>query len=111
MTTDLQELQAQLRDINAQLAAAKSIDKRALLGALKDQVQTLGITQEELLVAAGFKKARRARSAAKYYDPSSGRMWSGHGPRPKWLKDKNLDDYRVNRDQPQPKAWWPGEER
>ncbi|WP_442854999.1 hypothetical protein [Burkholderia sp. MSMB1552] len=29
------------------------------------------------------------------------------GPRPKWLADKNLDDYRIDR---VPKPWWPGEE-
>ncbi|HHT8966434.1 TPA: H-NS family nucleoid-associated regulatory protein [Burkholderia cenocepacia] len=104
--SNLQELQTQLRDLNVQLAEAKSAAKRALLGAIKDQAQELGITQDELLIAAGFKKPRRARAPAKYYDPSSGRSWSGHGPRPKWLDGKNLEDYLVDR---AAKAWWPGE--
>jgi len=109
MTSTVQELLSQLREVNAQLAAAKAEQKREMLGALKDHVQELGISQDELLIAAGFKRKLRARSPAKYYDPSSGRMWSGHGPRPKWLQEKNLDDYRIDREQPQAKAWWPGE--
>lgn len=106
MTPDLQELQAQLRNINVQLAEARSAEKRALLGAFKDQGPALGIAQDDLLIAAGFKKARQSRAPAKYYDPASGRMWSGRGPRPKWLEGKNLDDYRVDREA---KTWWPGE--
>ena len=92
--------------MNVQLAEAKSTAKRALLDAIKDQAQELGITQDELLIAAGFKKARQSRAPAKYYDPASGRMWSGRGPRPKWLEGKNLDDYHVDREA---KTWWPGE--
>jgi DNA-binding protein H-NS len=109
MTPTVQDLQAQLREVNAQLAAAKAAQKRELLALLKEQVPELGISQDELLIAADFKTLRRAKALAKYYDPSSGRAWSGHGPRLKWLQDKNLDDYRVERERPQAKAWWPGE--
>lgn len=62
--SNLQELQTQLRDLNVQLAEAKSTAKRTLLEAVKDQAQELGITQDELLIDAGFKKARRARALA-----------------------------------------------
>lgn len=54
-----------------------------------------------------FGRRKRRRAAAQFYDPSSGRSWSGRGPRPKWLVGKNLDDYRIDR---VPQPWWPGEE-
>jgi DNA-binding protein H-NS len=103
---ELKELQAQLREVNIQIAEARSQERRAWLATVKEQVQALGISQDELLRAAGFLKIHK-RAAAKYYDPSSGKSWSGKGPRPKWLEGKNLDDYLIDR---QPKAWWPGEE-
>ncbi|KGC70229.1 MULTISPECIES: H-NS family nucleoid-associated regulatory protein [Burkholderia] len=107
MTTELDNLQAQLRDLNQQLADAKRDEKRAALEAIREQVALYGVTEDELLCAAGFRKARKQRAPAKYYDPSSGKQWSGFGPRPKWLEGKNLDDYLIER---AAKPWWPGEE-
>ncbi|SMF99843.1 DNA-binding protein H-NS [Burkholderia singularis] len=104
----LQELQAQLRDTNIRLAEAKNDEKRAALAAFKEQVELYNITQDEVMRALGYLKPERKRRAeAKYYDPSSGRSWSGRGPRPKWLEGKDLDDYLIDR---APKPWWPGED-
>ncbi|MFW6855420.1 H-NS family nucleoid-associated regulatory protein [Burkholderia gladioli] len=109
MTSTLPELQSQLRDINIKLGEARVAEKRALLDTIKDQAQALGITRDELLIAAGFKKTKRGRAPAKYYDPNSGKKWSGRGPKPKWLQDKNPDDYLIDQNRPEPQAWWPGE--
>ncbi|BAG48029.1 H-NS histone family protein [Burkholderia multivorans] len=106
MLTDIEALQAQLREVNARLAEVKRDEKRAALDAIREQVALYGISEEELLLAAGFRKPRKRRTSAKYYDPSTGKEWSGFGPRPKWLVGKNLDDYRIDR---APKPWWPGE--
>ncbi|AOK32634.1 histone [Burkholderia singularis] len=108
MNPTLQELQAQLRDTNIRLAEAKNDEKRAALAAFKEQVELYNITQDEVMRALGYLKPERKRRAeAKYYDPSSGRSWSGRGPRPKWLEGKDLDDYLIDR---APKPWWPGED-
>ncbi|KVV25467.1 histone [Burkholderia ubonensis] len=107
MTTDLQNLQAQLRELNTRLADVKKDEKQAYLAAVQERVALYGITEDELLRAAGFRKSRKQRAPAKYYDSSTGKTWSGHGPRPKWLEGKNLDDYLIDR---AGKPWWPGEE-
>ncbi|KGC13388.1 H-NS histone family protein [Burkholderia gladioli] len=103
----IKHLQEQLRELNIQIAETRAQERREWLATVKEQVDTLGIGQDDLLRAAGFIKVKK-RAEAKYYDPSSGNKWSGKGPRPKWLEGKNLDDYLIDR---QPKAWWPGEER
>ncbi|WP_175950771.1 H-NS histone family protein [Burkholderia sp. BCC0405] len=77
MPTDLEILQAQLRELNSRLADAKREDRRAALNAIRDQVALYSISEEELLSAAGFRKPPKRRAAAKYYDPSSGKAWSG----------------------------------
>ncbi|KVS20216.1 histone [Burkholderia vietnamiensis] len=105
--TELQNLQAQLRELNARLADVKNDERQAYLARVQEHVALYGITEDELLCAAGFRKARRSRAQAKYYDPSSGKQWSGFGPRPKWLEGKNLDDYLIER---AAKPWWPGED-
>lgn len=103
---ELKELQAQLREVNTRIADAKTQKRRAWLATVREHVETLGVSQDELLRAAGFLKAKK-RAVAKYYDASSGKSWSGKGPRPKWLEGKNLDAYLIER---APQAWWPGEE-
>ncbi|MBI0331283.1 H-NS histone family protein [Burkholderia plantarii] len=109
MSNNLNVLEEQLRELDQQIAQAKSEGKQALLANLQEQVQQYGITEDELLRAAGFRQAQKVRKAApaKYYDPSSGHSWSGRGPRPKWLQGKELDDYLIDR---APKPWWPGED-
>ncbi|UTV58898.1 H-NS family nucleoid-associated regulatory protein [Burkholderia arboris] len=57
----------------------------------------------DLPCAAGFRKSLRTRAPAKYHGPSSGKTWSGHDPRPKWLAGKPLDYYPVER---AAKPWW-----
>ncbi|KVE10658.1 histone [Burkholderia vietnamiensis] len=107
MTTELQALQAQLRELNIRLAEVKKNEKQAYLAGVQERVALYDITEDELLRAAGLRKARKPRAQAKYYDPSSGKQWSGFGPRPKWLGGKNLDDYLIER---AAKPWWPGED-
>lgn len=107
MINELQDLQAQLRELNIRLADLKKDEKQAYLADVQECVALYGITEDELLRAAGFRKSRKQRAQAKYYDPSSGKQWSGFGPRPKWLEGKNLGDYLIER---AAKPWWPGEE-
>ena len=107
VTTELPDLQAQLRELNMRLADVKKEEKQAYLADVQERVALYGITEDELLRAAGFRKSRKPRAQAKYYDASSGKQWSGFGPRPKWLEGKNLDDYLIER---AAKPWWPGED-
>ncbi|MDO5948352.1 H-NS histone family protein [Burkholderia cepacia] len=107
MTTEIQNLQAQLRELNMRLADIKKDEKQAYLATVREQVELYGIAEDELLRAAGFRKSHKQRAPAQYYDPSSGKSWSGRGPRPKWLEGKVLDDYLVDR---AAKPWWPGED-
>lgn len=93
----LHALQLQLRDLDLQLAQAKMVEKKAALDVFKNQVAQYGITQQEVLAALGYIQTKPKRAATKYYDPSSGRSWSGLGPRPRWLDGKNLTDYTIDR--------------
>ncbi|KGC96276.1 H-NS histone family protein [Burkholderia pseudomallei] len=64
--TELCELQAQLRELNMQLADVKKEEKQAYLADLQERVALYGITEDELLRAAGFRKLRKPRAQAKY---------------------------------------------
>ncbi|KFG95532.1 histone [Burkholderia paludis] len=102
----IRELQKQLGQLNLIVEESKQQEKQTKLKQIAEDVKEYGITEIELLRAAGFVKAKRKKAPAKYYDPDTGQSWSGKGPRPKWLVGKNLDDYLIRE---APKPWWPEE--
>ncbi|RQR47570.1 H-NS histone family protein [Burkholderia sp. Bp9126] len=107
MTTNkIQLLQKQLSHTNMLLEEARKKERTTALAAIREQVKQYGITELELLRAAGFVKDKPKKLPAKYYDPSSGKSWSGRGACPKWLIGKNPDDYLIRSSA---KPWWPGE--
>lgn len=108
MTQALQDLEARLRDLNIELAEVKRKEKQAVLAAFKEQVALYDISQQEVMSALGYLVPRKRKAPAKYYDPSSGRSWSGRGPKPKWLEGKNLDAFLVDREPVM--TWWPPED-
>ena len=103
-SSTIRELQKQLGQLNLLVEEARQREKQAVLAEIGEHVNEYGISEIELLRAAGFIQAKRKKAPAKYYDPNSGKSWSGKGSRPKWLEDKNLDDYLIRE---APKPWWP----
>ncbi|VWL89134.1 H-NS histone family protein [Burkholderia lata] len=106
-TLTLHALQLELGQVDLQLAQAKVAEKKAALATFREQVALYGITEQEVLSALGYVPTKAKRAAAKYYDPSSGRSWSGLGPRPKWLEGKALADYAIDST---PLPLWPGDD-
>ncbi|WP_317737641.1 H-NS histone family protein [Burkholderia pseudomallei] len=101
----IRDLQKQLGQLNLLLAESKKKEKQAALEQISGYVKEYDIAETELLRAAGFvKPPKRQKAPAMYYDPNSGNSWTGRGKRPKWLEDKNLDDYVIRE---APKPWWP----
>ncbi|MDN7642359.1 H-NS histone family protein [Burkholderia cenocepacia] len=100
----IRDLQKQLGQLNLLLAETKKKEKQAALEQISAYVKEYDIAETELLRAAGFIKPKRQKTHAMYYDPNSGNSWTGRGKRPKWLEDKNLDDYLIRE---APKPWWP----
>lgn len=105
-SSKIQTLQKELGHLNLLLEEAKKKEKAEVLAAIREQVKQFDITEVELLRAAGFVKDKPKKLPAKYYDPSTGKSWTGRGACPKWLIGKNLDDYLIR---PAPEPWWPGE--
>jgi len=104
--SDIKELRAQLGNLKDLLEEAKLREKQEAIARFKEDVELYEITEEELMCALGFRATKKQRAPAKFYDPSTGLKWSGYGRRPKWLVDKNLDDFLIRG---AAKPWWPGE--
>lgn len=77
-TPTIHELQKQLGQLNLLVEEAKQQEKQAKLRQIAEAVKEYGITETELLRAAGFIQVKRQRAPAMYYDPNSGNSWSGN---------------------------------
>lgn len=69
----IRELQKQLGQLNLLVEESKQQEKQTKLKQIAEDVKEYGITEIELLRAAGFIQTKRQKAPAMYYDPDSGK--------------------------------------
>lgn len=91
----VKELQAEKAKVDAELAARQSEEKKGVIAQIAAVVKTFNISVAELAAAlGGVPNPRKGTKAPVLYRDGTNE-WSGRGKLPKWLKDKNPEDYRV----------------
>ena len=80
------ELQEKIAELQQQAEDLRRTERSTAIGEIKTRMAELGLTIEDL-AGVSAKKIRRSSGsvAAKYYDPSTGKSWSGRGRTPTWL--------------------------
>ena len=96
----LQELIAQKEALEKQIQEQRHSELSEAVGKVKALIAEFGLTQEDIF--GGVRAAKKdkvegvkAKVAAKYRDPVSGKEWSGRGISPKWLQGKNKADFLI----------------
>lgn len=59
---------------------------------IKSCVDLLGINKEDIFPSDPIKITKRK---AKYYDPTTGKTWSGVGREPTWMRGRNKRDFLI----------------
>ena len=98
MATTLKDLLAQRVALEKQISELRVSEMADAIAKIHSLIEEFGLTQEDIFTRTSSAKARKTsvnKVAAKYRDPISGNEWSGRGLAPKWLKDKNRDDYLI----------------
>ncbi|MGF6698189.1 DNA-binding protein H-NS [Paraburkholderia sp. MM5496-R1] len=93
--TPLESLQAKIQKLQNQADALIAKKSSAVIEKIRELMSTHGLTTADLDAHVGDKKggpkaaAKSAviskPSAAKYQDPKTGAIWSGHGRAPGWI--------------------------
>lgn len=94
--TTLKELIAQRDAIIKQIDETRLSERSDAISKAKALISEHELTQQDLFggAASSVKKAKsesKAKVAAKYRDPVSGKEWSGRGIPPKWISDSGKD--------------------
>lgn len=97
---NLSELIAKKEALEAQIAQIRQEERSSALQQIRTLIAEFEVQEHEVFsrrTDSSEPKVRGKREPvpAKYKDPETGKTWSGRGPTPSWLKDKNRDDFLI----------------
>ena len=94
----IKNLLAERQRLDGLLDEARRLEKDHAVRQISELATLYGIDILEIAKALGHgpKKSGRADLPARFYDPITGRSWTGKGRTPWWLEGKPLDEYRVH---------------
>ncbi|MFM2134497.1 MAG: hypothetical protein RL156_1778 [Bacteroidota bacterium] len=82
--SNYQELKNQAEELLRQAEQLRAEERARVLAETKDAVAEWNFSANELGLKLGLVD-KRAKAAAKYKDPVSGKTWSGRGKAPQWF--------------------------
>lgn len=88
------ELLARKQALDAEIEQARRAEAEAALANVRETIAAFGFTPDDLFGTR--RKSRGASNAApRFRHPETGETWGGRGPRPRWLKGKDPEQFRV----------------
>lgn len=103
MTAQLHDLIRQRDELEAQINAIRSAERKEAIAEIRELVATYGIDLQREVAGAGARatagKSSRVLPAVKYQD-QAGNTWTGRGLKPRWLQahlaqGAKLEDFAV----------------
>ena len=87
---EVEELEAQIAQLNERKAKLLESKKAEALETIQSLIARFDFDSQDLF--ATKKKRIVGPSTKRYYDPASGKEWSGRGKRPAVFKDKTPEE-------------------
>ena len=87
-----QELIARKRELEKTIEQTRRTESAQALLTIKELIETFGFTAQQVFP---FQSTEKKKVPAKYYDPESGKSWTGRGKMPQWLQGKDLAAYEI----------------
>lgn len=89
--TTYRDLLEKKKELEAQIAAAREKEIAAAVVDVRQLVLDFNLTEQDV-----FPTRRTITPAkVKYRDPSTGATWTGRGKPPRWIADKDREQYAV----------------
>ena len=87
--TTYQELLAQRKELEAQIAKARQEELKDAIARARALIVEFELTAADVFPPARVPKEKTGTLAAKYKDPETGATWTGRGKAPKWMEGKD----------------------
>ncbi|GAB6852962.1 H-NS family nucleoid-associated regulatory protein [Paraburkholderia kururiensis] len=93
MTKTYRELLAELRELDARIAAEREVLRNGALATIRGLMTEFRITPEDLMTPRG--RGMEGSPPVKYRDPLSGATWSGRGRAPAWIAGRDRAAFEI----------------
>ncbi|WP_245983177.1 H-NS family nucleoid-associated regulatory protein [Trinickia fusca] len=88
------ELLARKQELDAEIENARRAEAQEALDNVRDTIAAFGFTPDQVFGAR--RKSKALGNAPRFRHPDTGETWGGRGPRPRWLKGKDPEQFRVS---------------
>lgn len=89
------ELLARKHDLDAEIEQARKAEAEVALSTIRETIAAFGFTPDEVFGARRKSRGAGNSAAPRFRHPETGETWGGRGPRPRWLKGKDPEQFRV----------------
>jgi DNA-binding protein H-NS len=88
------ELLAIKRELDIEIENARRAEAQVALEGVRETVAAFGFTPEDIF-GGSRRKPKVSSTTPRFRNPETGESWGGRGPRPRWLKGKDPEQFRV----------------
>lgn len=92
--TSYKELLAQRKTLEDQIEAARKQELSEAVRKVRALVEEFSLTSEDIFSKKSATKATR-HVAPKYRNQATGETWTGRGKAPKWIADKEREQFLI----------------
>ncbi|MDM0032350.1 H-NS family nucleoid-associated regulatory protein [Variovorax sp. J22P271] len=101
MAKTYQQIQKQIEQLQRQAEALRGSEIKGVVDRIKVAIAHYGLTAAHLgLDSASSKATKKSSKSSAQFSDGTGNVWSGRGPRPRWLRDalasgRSIDEFRA----------------
>ena len=90
----LAELLAAREALDAKIQAVRSEARDAAIAQIRELMATYDLSQADVMPGAAAA-ARTRKIEPRYYDPNSGKTWTGRGKAPRWIAGQDYTNFLI----------------
>ena len=89
------DLLKQREELEAKIAEARNAEVASAIAQVRQLVLDYSLTERDVLGGVRTSSAKGSTVAPKYKDPVTGATWTGRGKPPRWIADKEREQFLI----------------
>ena len=94
--SDYQELLKQRDELEAKIKQARQDELKGAIAQVRALVTQFELKVEDVFGGGRTRANAGAKVAPKYRDPATGDTWTGRGKAPRWIADKDRNQFLID---------------
>ena len=90
------DLLKQREELEAKIAEARNVEVASAIAQVRQLVLDYSLTERDVFGGVRTSSAKGSTVAPKYKDPVTGATWTGRGKPPRWIADKEREQFLIS---------------